>query len=74
MAPIFRRWQLARGSRNYRHLIELPKNGMCERFMGRLRRECLDDRLQDAGGWNSPAMPLRYVEKAKIANQGVRLE
>jgi integrase len=28
------------------------------------------DRLQDAGGWNSPAMPLRYVEAAKIANEG----
>ena len=32
------------------------------------------DRLQDAGGWNSPAMPLRYVETAKIANEGVKLE
>lgn len=32
------------------------------------------DRLQDAGGWNSPAMPLRYVEFAKIANDGVKLE
>jgi len=31
------------------------------------------DRLQDAGGWNSPAMPLRYVEAAKIANEGVKL-
>ena len=31
------------------------------------------DRLQDAGGWSSPAMPLRYVEAAKIANEGVRL-
>lgn len=31
------------------------------------------DRLQDAGGWSSPAMPLRYVEKARIANEGVRL-
>ena len=31
------------------------------------------DRLQDAGGWSSPAMPLRYVEAAKIANQGVLL-
>jgi len=28
------------------------------------------DRRQDAGGWCSPAMPLRYVESAKIANQG----
>jgi integrase len=32
------------------------------------------DRLQDAGGWASSAMPLRYVEVAKIANQGVKLE
>jgi len=32
------------------------------------------DRLQDAGGWASPAMPLRYVETAKIANQGVKLD
>jgi integrase len=31
------------------------------------------DRLQDAGGWTSPAMPLRYVEATKIANQGVLL-
>lgn len=32
------------------------------------------DRLQDAGGWNSLAMPGRYIEAAKIANQGVKLE
>ncbi len=32
------------------------------------------DRLMDAGGWSSPAMPLRYIEAAKIANEGVRLE
>ena len=30
-------------------------------------------RLQDAGGWASPAMPLRYVEAARIANEGVLL-
>ena len=29
--------------------------------------------LQDAGGWKSPAMPMRYVESAAIANQGVKL-
>lgn len=28
------------------------------------------DRLMDAGGWNSPAMPLRYIEAAHIANEG----
>lgn len=32
------------------------------------------DRLQDAGGWASPAMPLRYIGAARIANEGVRLE
>lgn len=32
------------------------------------------DRLQDAGGWASPVMPLRYVEAARIANEGVKLE
>ena len=32
------------------------------------------DRLMDAGGWASPAMPLRYVEAAKIANEGVLLD
>ena len=32
------------------------------------------DRLQDAGGWASPAMPLRYVESAKVANERVRLD
>ena len=30
--------------------------------------------LQEAGGWNSLAMPRRYVETAKVANEGVRLE
>lgn len=30
--------------------------------------------LQDAGGWNSPAMPLRYAESSKIANEGVILQ
>jgi integrase len=30
--------------------------------------------LQDAGGWNSPNMPLRYAESAEIANDGVRLD
>lgn len=32
------------------------------------------DRLQDAGGWASPAMPLRYIEAARIANTGVKLD
>lgn len=31
------------------------------------------DRLQDAGGWSSLAMPGRYIEAARIANEGVRL-
>jgi integrase len=31
------------------------------------------DRLQDAGGWASPAMPLRYVEAAAVSNDGVKL-
>lgn len=29
--------------------------------------------LQDAGGWASPAMPLRYAESAAVANEGVKL-
>lgn len=29
--------------------------------------------LQDAGGWSSPAMPLRYAESSTIANKGVKL-
>lgn len=29
--------------------------------------------LRDAGGWNSLAMPSRYVEDAKIANSAVKL-
>lgn len=28
--------------------------------------------MMSAGGWNSPAMPLRYVEESKIANEGVK--
>ena len=31
------------------------------------------DRLQDAGGWSSLAMPARYIEAAAIANTGVNL-
>jgi integrase len=31
------------------------------------------DRLQDAGGWSSHAMPMRYIEAARVANQGVLL-
>lgn len=30
--------------------------------------------LQDAGGWSSPAMPLRYAESAAIANDGAEVE
>jgi integrase len=30
--------------------------------------------LQEAGGWNSLAMPRRYVEVARIANEGVKLD
>lgn len=31
------------------------------------------DALMQGGGWNSPAMPLRYVETARIANERVTL-
>jgi integrase len=27
--------------------------------------------LQQAGGWNSPAMVMRYVDESEIANEGV---
>lgn len=30
--------------------------------------------LQDAGGWKSPYMPLRYAASGRIANAGVKLE
>jgi len=30
--------------------------------------------LQDAGGWKSPQMPLRYAASGKIANAGVKLD
>lgn len=29
--------------------------------------------LKDAGGWSSLAMPARYIEAAKVANEGVKL-
>jgi hypothetical protein len=29
--------------------------------------------LQDAGGWKSPAMPLRYAKSKEVANEGVIL-
>lgn len=35
-------------------------------------RKCKDPiRLQEAGGWNSLAMPRRYVEWSAVANEGV---
>lgn len=34
------------------------------------RNKTAVDRLMDAGGWSSPAMPLRYIETAHIANEG----
>jgi hypothetical protein len=27
--------------------------------------------LQQAGGWNTPAMVMRYVDESEIANEGV---
>ena len=30
--------------------------------------------LQDAGGWKSIAMPARYAERQKVANEGVKLD
>lgn len=38
-----------------------------------LKHQTSLDRLQDAGGWSSPAMPLRYANKTSIANEGVKL-
>jgi len=32
------------------------------------------ERLMDAGGWSSYAMPLRYIQSNEIANEGVRLD
>jgi integrase len=31
------------------------------------------DLLREAGGWSSLAMPARYIEAAKVANQGINL-
>ncbi len=31
------------------------------------------ERLREAGGWSSLAMPMRYIEATRIANQGVLL-
>ena len=30
--------------------------------------------LQQAGGWSSPAMPMRYIASSQIANAGVKLK
>ena len=32
------------------------------------------DRLMQGGGWTSAAMPLRYIEAAAIANEGVIID
>lgn len=38
-----------------------------------MRNKTSVDRLQEAGGWSSPVMPLRYANKDKVANEGVNL-
>src|SRR6266702_3901589 len=38
-----------------------------------MRNKTSVDRLQEAGGWASPIMPLRYANRARIANEGVNL-
>ena len=35
------------------------------------RRQTPLDRLREAGGWSSLAMPVRYIEASRIANEGV---
>lgn len=35
------------------------------------RRNTPLDRLKQAGGWNSVAMPMRYIAEAEIANEGL---
>lgn len=41
--------------------------------MDAMRNGTSVDRLQDAGGWSSPAMPLHYAKSAGIANRGVKI-
>lgn len=47
----------------------------CRHFWATLagRNKTPLDSLMTGGGWSSPAMPLRYIEEAKIANEGVVL-
>ena len=51
---------------------KLGSDYLCKSELDRINNYGIDH-LQEAGGWNSPAMPLRYVETAKIANEGVNL-
>ena len=62
-----------RGAKEYRHGTLSARD--CRHYWATMaaRNGTPIDRLMDAGGWSSPAMPLRYVESAKIANQGVSL-
>ncbi len=32
------------------------------------------DKLMSAGGWSSPAIPLRYIEASNIANDGAQVD
>lgn len=41
--------------------------------MDAMRNGTSVDRLQDAGGWSSPAMPLHYAKASGIANRGVKI-
>jgi integrase len=62
-----------RGAKEYRHGTLSAHD--CRHYWATMAARCGTpiDRLMDAGGWSSPAMPLRYVDAAKIANQGVSL-
>jgi len=59
----------AQYSGNARRWVESPSY---ERPGVVLRNEAQVDLLKEAGGWSSPAMPLRYAE-GEIANEGMVL-
>lgn len=61
----------ARKSRPPLHRRLVPLGSSCLQRPDDRRTEPF--RLQEAGGWSSLALPRRYVEDAKVANEGVEL-
>lgn len=75
-APGWHRANIAQRVRHYGKALgieNLSPHDLRHTWATRAARKSSLDSLVQAGGWTSPAMALRYIEHAKIANKGIDL-